>query len=480
MEIEQDDAIREIDANVEIDAIRENNAIGEIENNDVNESEQLEEWWFNFTKNSQPLNQTCVNITSDTVTNQYGGIINTSKAKIQQENTANDIRNACTNTGANFYKKSSVKFRKQMKLESQQVTYPIPVDPVKGVKAPLSISTKTQIIDLNVEKLDLDHLFWNLPIVEYSAPEEGIVQKHINFKLKSKAVVAQIEEKVKEIEATEYVSTLVLSHIDHPTGKIKYIDKRSISIGISKNNLYNKKQKMTFSNCMALITRIRIDDLFHEFHVKLYNTGDIGIPGAKTESVFYRLVELVLAQLRKLDPEKYGRINTIPSSRDTIIVNTTFKFHKFVSQSLMVDVLRYKYKLYATYDPCCSHPGIHCDFYYDSDKQIQTGIRPSYMPAAVSKKKGRKNNSKANRVVTPPNITVISIFLFRTGSGLIVGKCKTDDILYEVYHFMLGIMQQEEAIVAFADPANSENKLKRPIIKKHRYTRTLLVNSMGY
>ena len=42
----------------------------------------------------------------------------------------------------------------------------------------LCISTKTKISFLNTDNIDISSLFWNVPILPYYLPGEGIIKKH--------------------------------------------------------------------------------------------------------------------------------------------------------------------------------------------------------------------------------------------------------------------------------------------------------------
>jgi hypothetical protein len=78
------------------------------------------------------------------------------------------------------------------------------------------------------------------------------------------------EDKLKD-EA--YVEEHVITHIDNPSGRIKFKDTRKLSIGVSKKDLlsYRCKKKSAFYNCFVLILRMKIADSFKEFHVKVFN-----------------------------------------------------------------------------------------------------------------------------------------------------------------------------------------------------------------
>ena len=89
----------------------------------------------------------------------------------------------------------------------------------------------------------------------------------------------------------------------------------------------------------------------------------------------------------------------------------------------MFNILRYKYHVNSSYDPC-SYPGIQCIYYYDT------------------------NNNK------------ISYMIFRTGSILIVGKCD-EKILNEAYEYIKNILYTEYYNIYTNDNTLIEKKSKK-------------------
>ena len=99
-----------------------------------------------------------------------------------------------------------------------------------------------------------------------------------------------IQDKLK---SETYFEEHVITHIDNPSGRIKFKDTRKISIGVSKKDLlsYRCKKKSAFYNCFVLILRLKIDEMYKEFHVKVINTGKLEIPGIQSETTFNKILE---------------------------------------------------------------------------------------------------------------------------------------------------------------------------------------------
>jgi hypothetical protein len=279
------------------------------------------------------------------------------------------------------------------------------------------ISTKSKIAYLT-DAIDLK-IFWDIPIIPYSTAVNGVIKKQIKFNSKTPEELNIIQEKLKN---ELYFEEHVMSHIDNPNGRVKFKDIRKISIGISKKDImsYRSKKKQAFYNCFVMIIRLKIDGLFREFHIKVFNTGKMEIPGVQNDAMF----ELVLKNIVEiLQPHTKTQISYKQTS-DTVLINSNFNCGFYVDRERLYDILKYKYNIHAIYDPC-SYPGIQSKFYYNNDIGIQTGIQIN-----------SENKEKYK------NITEVSFMIFRTGSVLIVGMCE-ENVLVEIYGFLKALFKAE-------------------------------------
>ena len=164
------------------------------------------------------------------------------------------------------------------------------------------ISTKTKIAYLNME-IDLKQLFWHIPVIPYAQPTKGVIKKQMKFNSTTPEELTCIETNLKR---ETYFEEYVITHIDNPSGRIKFKDIRKVSIGISKKDLlsYRCKKKSAFYNCFVLILRIKVQNTFKEFHVKVFNTGKLEIPGVQSESAFELILQQVLETLQPYVKEK--------------------------------------------------------------------------------------------------------------------------------------------------------------------------------
>lgn len=281
------------------------------------------------------------------------------------------------------------------------------------------ISTKTKIAYLN-KQIDLKEIFWQVPLIPYAKPCNGVVKKQMKFNSLSTEELQFIQDKLK---SETYFEEHVITHIDNPSGRIKFKDTRKISIGVSKKDLlsYRCKKKSAFYNCFVLILRLKIDEMYKEFHVKVFNTGKLEIPGIQSETTFNTILENVIITLQPFIKDK---LTYKPDTNETVLINSNFNCGFFINREVLDDILKYKYNIQSIYDPC-SYPGIQCKFYYNPDVDIQNGCQISEENKHLYK-----------------NVKEVSFMIFRTGSVLIVGRCD-ENVLLIIYEYLKIILHNE-------------------------------------
>jgi hypothetical protein len=304
------------------------------------------------------------------------------------------------------------------------------------------ISTKTKIAYLN-RHINLKDLFWKINIIPYATPANGVVKKQMKFNSLLVEELTFIKEKLK---FESYFEEHIITHIDNPSGRIKFKDTRKVSIGISKKDIlsYRSKKKSAFYNCFVIILRIKVNSIFREFHVKVFNTGKLEIPGVKCEKVFGSLMQQVIDTLQ---PYVEDILEYKENSNETVLINSNFNCGFYINREILYDILKYKYNIQAIFDPCLPYPGIQCKFYYNPDISIQTGSQISEENKDIYK-----------------NIKQVSFMIFRTGSVLIVGKCD-EELLMIIYEFLKTILANEyknicQKVVKVHDERD-KNKIKK-------------------
>jgi TATA-box binding protein (TBP) (component of TFIID and TFIIIB) len=281
------------------------------------------------------------------------------------------------------------------------------------------ISTKTKIAYLN-KPIDLKYVFWKIPVIPYARPENGVIKKQMKF---NSTTQEELNDIVERLTFENYYEEHIITNINNPNGRIKFKDIRKVSIGVSKKDLmsYRCKKKSAFYNCFVLILRMRIGVSYKEFHVKIFNTGKLEIPGVQNEANFQLILKMIIEILQPYIDEE---LNYKDDSEETVLINSNFNCGFFINRELLNDILKYKYNIQAIYDPC-SYPGIQCKFYYNPDVLNQTGSQIS-----------------ADNKELYKDVKEVSFMIFRTGSVLIVGKCD-ENVLLIIYEFLKTILNNE-------------------------------------
>ena len=304
-------------------------------------------------------------------------------------------------------------------LESIQFTDN--TDSIKTSTAPecsdLNISTKSKIIYLN-KKFDLYDLFWKLSVINYDSEIEGIIKKQMKFNFIDKEQVLDFENKIKN---EEMVSIKILNKINNPSGRVKFKDIRKVDIGISNKDIIKpkKKSKSAFYNCFVIIYRKKYNGTFREFHIKMFNSGKVEIPGIQSDDMITTVVDIIK---RLLQPHFKYTIAEIKENRELVLVNSNFNCNYYLNREKLVTILKNKYKIKCSLDSC-NYPGIQCKYKLNNNREV-------------------------------------SFMIFRTGSVLIVGKC--DDIeLNNIYLFLKDVFTREYNSI-------KENESKLEKIEKER------------
>ena len=294
------------------------------------------------------------------------------------------------------------------------------------------ISTKTKIAYLN-KQIDLKKMFWIIPVIKYMEPKNGVIKKQMKFNSNTEEEILDIKNRLNnELHYDEQIIT----SINNPTGRIKFKDIRKITIGLSKKDImsYRSKKKSAFYNCFVLILRIKVDNIFKEFHVKVFNTGKLEIPGIQNEESFNMIVKLLIETLQ---PYSFEELHYKENTCETVLINSNFNCGFYINREALYDILKYKYNIQSIYDPC-SYPGIQCKFYFNPDVDIQNGCQIS---------KDKKEIYK--------NVSQVSFMIFRTGSVLIVGKCD-EHVLMLIYEFLKNILFNEYKNICQKNTNNTE------------------------
>jgi hypothetical protein len=295
------------------------------------------------------------------------------------------------------------------------------------------ISTKTKIAYLN-RPIDLKKIFWEVPVIPYAKPSNGVIKKQMKFNSNTNEELLFIQEKLK---SETYFEEHIITHIDNPTGRIKFKDTRKVSIGVSKKDLmsYRCKKKSAFYNCFVLITRMRVLGVFKEFHIKVFNTGKLEIPGVQSETIF----DMILSHIIEiLQPYVEDTLGYKEDTTETVLINSNFNCGFFINREVLYDILKFKYNIQSIYDPC-SYPGIQCKFYYNPDVGMQNGCQIS---------EENKNLYK--------DVKEVSFMIFRTGSVLIVGRCD-ENVLMIIYEFLKIILCNEFKNICQKNVKTAEN-----------------------
>jgi hypothetical protein len=320
----------------------------------------------------------------------------------------------------------------------------------------LYISTKTKVLFLNQE-IDINNVFWNIPITEYWRPLECVVKKQMKIVSKTPE---EYDELVKRLKSISYYTENVIKQINNPSARrIKFKDERKITIGISKKDIMNcrSKVKNAFYNCFAMILRFKYQSLFREIHVKVFNTGKLEIPGILNAEILQIVSKMILDVLQ---PHIDTPLSFVENKQDeNVLINSNFNCGFYINREKLFSILRSdKYGIETSYDPCI-YPGIKCKYYFNNeagfDKTKQTGN------IAAEDRGMKKSELSENK-----KYTEVSFMIFRTGSCLIVGNCSEATLKF-IFEFIKDILVAEYTNICVANEDVATKGKKTKLRKKN-------------
>lgn len=338
----------------------------------------------------------------------------------------------------------------------------------------LYISTKTKLLYLNQTNIDVSNIFWNVPIVEYWKPLEGVIKKQMEVASNSKEEYERNTEKLKQ---TYYYTEHIIKQIDNPLAKtVKFKDERKVTIGMSSKNVLNYKGKDkggAMYNCIALTFRfINQSNKYHEIHVKIFNTGKLEIPGVLNADLFNKIQHWILTTLSPFfEGPMPLAFKDIPS--ENVLINSNFKCHYSVDRDALTAILKSdKYKIDTVFDSC-SYPGVKCKYYFNN----QNGFD-------IEKQTGRVLQEDCHltmeELIVSKKYTKVSFMVFRTGGCLIVGNC-SEEVLTFVYDFVKKLLTDEynnicmgKEVETVQEPKKAKLR-KRKIVVSNKYLQEALV-----
>lgn len=165
---------------------------------------------------------------------------------------------------------------------------------------PPVVSTQTKIVILS-EPIDVNDLFWRLPVVPYEEPRAGIIKKQIQICSDSPEQVDAYLQKRAGLDC--FFTELVTANDKNSNvnaRKTAFTDERIPFVGVVSKDLVsgNSIAKRTFIHSITLNVRAwnAAQDRWNEVHVKTFNTGKFINPGIVPCSVdmFLHVVSLVV------------------------------------------------------------------------------------------------------------------------------------------------------------------------------------------
>jgi hypothetical protein len=301
---------------------------------------------------------------------------------------------------------------------------------VRPEPSELFISTKTHIVSMETE-VDVMKLFWDTPIIDYYSQQEGIVKKQCLTKCFDKDTY-ELQLIDMNRQPMPYKESVTI-HIDNPEGRLKFKDVRKITVGVSKHDFVklDSKPSRLFYNCCILILRIDNDGKYEEYHIKIFKTGKIELPGSKNDVMFQKILTFIKIFLNQ---------NIV--SYQAILCNTNFTCNYNIHRDKLHELLVTKYRIQSSYYPS-SHHAIQAKLYFKFNNDSNS---VEYLDGFTHAK--INNSTRLDRVDIDHNgnIFMVSCMIFRTGSVLISTRKYMDAVVF-TYNLLVKVFKDDFAVV---------------------------------
>ena len=315
----------------------------------------------------------------------------------------------------------------------------------------LYISTQTKQVRLNQSNIDVSRIFWEIPIVNYWKPEEGIIKKQMKVACFSKE---ECEATTKRLQQYPYFNEKVMKQTDNPNStKHKFKRESKVTVGISTKNVLNcrgKEKGGAMFNCFAITIRFRNDTgRFQEIHVKVFNTGKLEIPGINNQALLVRVSAYLIGILQAFFDTPISFLENT-SDNDNVLINSNFHCGFNINREKLHNIIKRKYKIDSLYDSC-KYPGINCKFYFNReigfDVERQNGV--------IHQEDYRL---KMDELQETNKYIKITFVIFQTGSCIIVGNC-SEKVLRFVFDFGKKMLHDEYRSIFIEGDATAVVKL---------------------
>jgi hypothetical protein len=324
----------------------------------------------------------------------------------------------------------------------------------------LYISTKTKIVYLTTDTVDLDATFWRLSVMQYDTRADGVIKKQMKVTLSDQATLPHMAD---HLASTPSHKTSIIKGTPSSASKASPCVLK-VNVGLCKKDIMSQrnKEKGAFYNCFMLVLRVLHEGVFREVNLKVFNTGKLSFPGMLSPGLLEKSLHLVCALLTPpSEPAAAATaiVGYIPDSIDTVLVNSNFNCGFYIDRDCLVNVLKYERKLHVSYDPC-SYPGIQCKFFIPAVRERADELGDGVCRCATSCATRRGSASCSE----------VSFMVFRTGSVLIVGRC--DEVtLRAVYEWLKRMLASYYGVISVATPTPK----KQPQRLRPRKTKTLVI-----
>lgn len=359
------------------------------------------------------------------------------------------------------------------------------------------------MLDTNIrmKSEDLENIYETLDTVDYDANEEGIIK--VGFRGQHKGLCKKMIYKKKKVSGTQsnkktfqnqlsfYIRvfeekemselSIASQNYDSETGKYTWTMKKGQTIfqynGVSietedphgdvcvfssmnkkSSNVIKSKPGMysgiVNANTLTLESSSRIRKIsIHnvaEINMFVFTSGKIKVAGCTTENQVRRAMHHLVESFEKKwsveETQKYLGVYARDfkiGRMDSVMINSDFKNSFHMNRYALDCLVRNKYGLMSTYEPC-THPAViikyYCNVAYETLGRCQ--CREHYNSAFMCKGRGDATSLGGCKSVT--------ILVFQSGKVIITGGRLLEQV-NEAYKYIKMILEENKSLIEYVE-----------------------------
>ena len=212
-----------------------------------------------------------------------------------------------------------------------------------------------------------------------------------------------------------------------------------------KNTFEYKLDSIGFSNCLVIESSLPIKEIYLNFIVEVnmfvFTSGKVKVAGCTTDTQIQKAIKCLVDTMPE-DPQLFliKKSEFQINSQSSVMINSDFRNDFEIKRFELDDIIREKYNLICTYEPC-THPAVIIKYYCNDSHDDKSGkclCRDLYGNKGFCVGRGDSTEKGGCKSVT--------ILVFQSGKVIITGGRLISQVNL-AYNFIKTILQDNRSLI---------------------------------